>query len=167
MKDNWFLVDTSEFHLIKHLIPTKYCEELIKYYREVLESELIRDDYKECAELALLVLGESPTPGKHYFFKKPQCLSNARWMARIIYSIKTYMFQSTTEPNNLSQLEQFCVFCVTVYLPAWFKVSFLNEAPLIDIEFAKKLKWFVLHMFFFNNNLMIKFFPGLNLATKF
>jgi hypothetical protein len=50
-----------------------------------------RGDYKECAELCLLILG-----GKlpdDYQFKMCGACHHARWMAKVTYSFKIYLFR--------------------------------------------------------------------------
>ena len=66
-------------------------------YVHVLEiasskSSFHRDDYKEFAELCLVFLdGEE---GKHKVtFKQPGALHKARWMAKLLYSIKICLFE--------------------------------------------------------------------------
>jgi len=56
------------------------------------ESSIHRDDYKEFAELCLVFLdGEE---GEHKVtFKQPGALHKARWMARLVFSIKICLFE--------------------------------------------------------------------------
>ena len=48
--------------------------------------KLPRDDYRECAENTLAILGETPPRGMHMM--KPGAISQARWMACNIYAGK-------------------------------------------------------------------------------
>lgn len=111
---------------------------LITYYRSILDSQ-VRKDYREAAELALVLLGQEVTS-----FKKPGGDSNARWMAKFLYSAKAYLFSHQIGLNNKDRnnIAIFLVFCVYVYLPAWFKTPFICEAAVTDLQFANSLAWF-------------------------
>ena len=68
---------------------------VIPFYIELLSTEnskqqLPRDDYKECAQLMLQLLGVSPPQGVHWY--KPGACHNARWMVTILYSAKLLAF---------------------------------------------------------------------------
>ncbi|KAG7171644.1 hypothetical protein Hamer_G014784 [Homarus americanus] len=58
-------------------------------------TEWAREDYREAAELTLLVLGVNPPRGTH--FLRPGACHHARWMAKIIYYLKIYMFSHQLE----------------------------------------------------------------------
>jgi len=51
-----------------------------------------RDDYREFLELSLIFLGSSPARGIH--FMAPGPMHHARWMSKVIYSLKVWMFRS-------------------------------------------------------------------------
>ena len=51
-----------------------------------------RDDYRELLELAIIYLGGTPPRGIR--FMQPGAINRARWMARVIYSIKIVLFKS-------------------------------------------------------------------------
>lgn len=40
-----------------------------------------RGDYRECAEVAIVLLGETPPQGFHW--RRPGAVHNARWMAKV------------------------------------------------------------------------------------
>lgn len=52
----------------------------------------------------------------------PEAYHCARWMAKLIYSLKIYLFRSQFKltSKELRGLRQFSQFVVTVYLKAWF-----------------------------------------------
>jgi hypothetical protein len=54
-----------------------------------------REDYLELLNLTIIFLGSEPPNGIH--FKAPGGLHNARWMARLLYSFKVYMFGTTSK----------------------------------------------------------------------
>ena len=53
---------------------------------------LLRADYREVAELTMVVLGETP-PRVGFQYDYPGAISQARWMAVNIYTLKMLMFQ--------------------------------------------------------------------------
>lgn len=53
----------------------------VESLRHVLTQSLPRDDYRESAELALLLLGQQPPRGVHWL--RPGAVHNARWMAKV------------------------------------------------------------------------------------
>ena len=50
-----------------------------------------RDDYRELPDLTITFLGGVPVKGMS--FKAPAGLHRARWMAKVIYSLKILMFK--------------------------------------------------------------------------
>jgi hypothetical protein len=63
-------------------------------FRQIYSSQLSfrRDDYKEFADLCLLFL-DGEVEGDKVTFKRPGALHKARWMAKLIYSIKICLFE--------------------------------------------------------------------------
>ena len=67
----------------------------VSFLREALSSNssyLPREDYRELIELCLLVLGIS-IGEQPYRFRAPGAYHLARWMAKVIYSFKIYLFR--------------------------------------------------------------------------
>ena len=54
------------------------------------KNSLPRDDYRECAELMLMLLGTTPIRGAHWL--KPGAAHHARWMPSILYPAKMFPF---------------------------------------------------------------------------
>lgn len=69
---------------------TPYKQKIIQFCLNQLLFFHARDDYKEFIQLCLLCLGEKLSTG----FCKPGAFHRTRWMAKIIYCLKMYMFQS-------------------------------------------------------------------------
>jgi hypothetical protein len=69
-----------------------------------------RGDYKEIIELALIVLGVPPKPG--YKFKAPGANHRARWMARVLYTLKIYLFrlEFPLPSDILNKIQELCLF---------------------------------------------------------
>lgn len=98
-----------------------------------------RGDYKEIMELCLLVLGH---PLKNYTFKAPGATHHARWMAKIIYSFKMYLFrdQFNLTPEEKSNFREMCLFAGLLYVKAWIKSPLTADAPINDLDFFKALE---------------------------
>jgi len=75
---------------------------------------------------------------------RPGALHRARWMARVIYAIKMYLFrnQFRLTTKELTGLKRFTTFTAVLYIKAWFRVSSAIEAPAGDLSFPKGLASF-------------------------
>jgi hypothetical protein len=89
-----------------------------------------RDDYREILELAIIFLGGKPPRG--ISFGTPGALHRARWMAKISYELKMWMFKSQFQLNaaQVKRLMNLNLFIVEVYLEA----PFPSYAPAVFIE---------------------------------
>ena len=79
---------------ITHLQIKEKCllQEIIRCLKEPKQIDvknLASGDYKECLNLALVQLGQ-----KSITLSRPGAMSEARWMAKIIYAAKMYMYSS-------------------------------------------------------------------------
>lgn len=105
-----------------------------------LELPQQRDDYRELLELTLMFLGGVPPRGVS--FRKPGAIHRARFMARLIYALKIYLFRdvgfklTNRETQNLGN---FCVFGVGVYIKPWFISRLPTAAPTSDLSLLKQL----------------------------
>jgi hypothetical protein len=106
-------------------------------------SYLPREDYREMIELCLLVLGfPLPDEDKRYHFRLPGAYHMARWMGKVIYCMKIYLFRNefkmtASEEKNLTE---FCIFVVHVYVPAWVACPVASDAPANDLMLFRKIK---------------------------
>lgn len=124
----------------------KYLKELrndvLSYIEAILATKdkkfVPRGDYLEMMELCLLVLGKS-IPG--YTFKLPHSCSNARWMGKIIYSLKIFLFrdQVNLTDSELINLEEFCVFACLIYTKSWIQCCVTSNSPTNDLDLLKSL----------------------------
>ena len=156
--------DISLFERFRHVFP--YLENnsdtfaylqcpntLIQFKRETLEfldkvekDNLVRDDYKVVDLAKLFIMGK---PDKSVTFRSPGALHKARWMAKLIYSIKIVLMKPHLDSvhkempvlnsNQFDLLVQFTMFSVYVYIPYWLKVHSLIKAPRYDLIFYKNL----------------------------
>ena len=73
-------------------------------------SKLPRDDYRECAELALLMLGVKPKRWDKLRWNKPGAFHHARWMHLLLYAPKKLAFHAQCDwmsEEFVSQLIRF------------------------------------------------------------
>ena len=93
-----------------------------------------RDDYRECAENTLVILGETPPRGVH--FMKPGAIHHARWMACNIYAGKMFMFhhQMSYDDEMIVKLKRVNMFLSMFYTSAWMKASIGADAPINDLQ---------------------------------
>jgi hypothetical protein len=94
-----------------------------------------RDDYRECAENCLIILGATPARGIH--FMKPGAVHQARWMACNLYGAKMFMFskQMGYDADMIEKLRRLNVFLNLFYVPLWMKASRGSDAPILDLNF--------------------------------
>jgi hypothetical protein len=104
-----------------------------------METKMPRDDYKELLQLSLAVLGVQPCN-----FYYPGAVHRARWMAKILYALKMFLFQHQfpMAPDQLERLQDICLFFCVVYAEAWTKCSISADAPINDLELVKTLHEF-------------------------
>lgn len=90
-------------------------------------------------ELCLLVLGH---PLKNYKFKKPGANHHARWMSKIIYSFKIFLFRKQFELSleEQSNFKEMCLFSSLIYVKTWIQCPLTSDAPGNDLNFYKLLQ---------------------------
>ena len=103
---------------------------------------LPRDDYKEFLELCIIFLGDSPPKQKS--ISPPGAMHHARWMAKVIYSLKMYLFRNEFKlrPAEKKALLDICIFIIKIYVHAWFAAPLAVKAPQSDFELLKKISSF-------------------------
>ena len=104
----------------------------------------LREDYKEMAELCTFILNHEKTID----LKKPGAMHKARWMAKILYSIKICLLKDhigglpkgmVTTAQQQAQLHEFVVFIVYVYSGWWLQCRSAINAPWLDLCLYKTL----------------------------
>lgn len=131
---------SSDEELNKHILPIK--NELIMFVKDQLKNHpQIRDDYKELLMLTLLVIGEKAPDYKigiikTYVVHTCGALHRARWMAKLIYSFKIYLYRSyfVLTDEELSGLRHFIVFILTVYIKNWYRAPCSLTAARNDLQ---------------------------------
>lgn len=112
---------------------------LIGFINDQLTKYEPRDDYKELLQLSLLFLGVKIS--KNVNVHAPGALHRARWMAKIIYSMKIYLFRSQIKltARELLSLRDFNIFVLQVYVKIWYTAPCGELAPFNDLNLLKEL----------------------------
>jgi len=106
-----------------------------------------RDDYKEFIELCVVFL-DGEVAERQMTFKKPGALHKARWMAKVIYSIKICLFEqqikhlprgTITTLQQVSKVRDFVNFVTLIYSTWWFTTNSVEDAPWNDLNLYKSL----------------------------
>jgi hypothetical protein len=112
------------------------------FLRDLKGKELqIRDDYQELIELTMLLLG---CPPARIHWRAPGPVHHARWMAKLLYAAKIYLFRDQRDVFNLTkkeetQLERFVKFGALIYTSVWMQATLPAEAPVIDFKLWYRL----------------------------
>uniref|UniRef100_A0A2S2PCY9 Uncharacterized protein n=1 Tax=Schizaphis graminum TaxID=13262 RepID=A0A2S2PCY9_SCHGA len=142
--EKWNEIDVEKYEsgiiedaVASKLNPQKYV--LVKYINDQLATFQPRDDYKELLQLSLIFLGDETA--KDFKIRRPGALHRARWMAKLIYSLKIFLFRSQFKltARELSALEAFNVFVIQVYIKYWYTASSGELAPYNDLNLLKEL----------------------------
>jgi hypothetical protein len=146
-KNYWSFIDVSQFETGYDDNETSYilseCQttvgEVVKFAQTALETALPRDDYREFLELVLVFLGEKPDHGVR--FMQSGAHRRARWMAKINYSLKIWMFrqQFKLTSREITGLRDVNIFVALVYTKAWFTSTNAVSAPSNDLQLLKAL----------------------------
>ena len=117
----------------------------VEFLRNWLDNSngCLRKDYKELVLLALLYLNGISFEQYNFTVLAPGAYHHARWMMRIIYTVKIALFQSQLKESfdiaflkNVSQLALYlCVF----YIKWWLCSPKGCEAPQMDLILIKEL----------------------------
>lgn len=141
--NEWYSLDLKLFVglEIRRNMRRKTADMIVFCYHHLNREKQLRDDYKECLELVLVVLGSPP---ENFTFKKPGAYHKARWMAPVIYTLKIYLFrhQLKKTPGEIKQLEFFVNFICFCYIEHWTLCSYASDAPFMDLKLYKDmLSW--------------------------
>ena len=88
-------------------------------------------------------------PQVNFKFLRPGALYQARWMAKILYSIKLLLVHkklnsilpesSKISVEQLEKLQRFANFAVLVYIPWWMKSPLVADAPFNDLKLLRSI----------------------------
>ncbi|KAK0041420.1 hypothetical protein Bpfe_029139 [Biomphalaria pfeifferi] len=139
-RDFWQDINQNNFDTASDEVAiTSFKERVIRFAETTLAISQPRDDYEELLELTIIFLGGSPPKGIR--FKAPGALHHARWMAKIIYGLKIWIFKSQfkLKASEEKALVTFYLFVVEVYVEAWFQAPFSVYAPANDLHLLGQL----------------------------
>ena len=109
LQDNWYKIDNIDMSILyqaTNIAP----EGIMEFYRNSLDADFLREDYLELVQLCLMYLDSK---ANRFSFRKPAAISRARWMAKVIYSLKIVLLSTQIQPissaiqfyRNLSVLQ--------------------------------------------------------------
>ena len=141
---SWNSLDKSQYQTLK--ISNRKLKlrknTIVTFLINILKHETYfpRDDYKELAELCLVIFGEKQT--EEISWKKPGPVHHARWMAVAIYIFKMFAFgvQMKYDSSRMSDLQQLVQFISLYYVKPWFEAPLLVDAPINDLLLIKDLQ---------------------------
>ncbi|KAK6183335.1 hypothetical protein SNE40_010836 [Patella caerulea] len=134
---NYF--DISKFTTETHEYILKWKDELIRLSEQ--KTEFVRGDYKEMT-LCVSYLSQ----GTKVTFQRPGAMHKARWMAKLIYTLKLVLLEhqiaalpkgTVTTTSQVTKLREFVDFVSLVYCAWWFKCSVNVDAPLNSLQLYK------------------------------
>jgi len=90
----------------------------------------------------LIYLGATPTQGVK--FHQPGAVSDARFMAKAVYSLKIAMFQSQflLSKQQLDGIRRLCIFIARFYAKLWFIAPVASAAPFSVLSFLRDVASF-------------------------
>ena len=99
----------------------------------------MRDDYKEVLQLVSIVFDLSSA--KLYKLKKPGAFHHARWMAKIVYFLKMFVFGIQMKyPEPVMQLlKRISTFFAFIYVVPWLACTNAANAFANDLVLLQKL----------------------------
>ena len=120
-------------------------EQTVSFLQHLLTADssyLPREDYRELIELCILVLGGSLPSETHCRFRLPGAYHMARWMAKVIYCQKIYLFrdQFKLTASEARHLTEFCLFAAHIYVQAWITCPLASDAPVNDWLLFNRIK---------------------------
>lgn len=143
--ENWSNIKRARFsyspidneRLMEDEMLLRMSNEAMDLISQHAKSKKIRDDYAELNDLILKFLGKKTNVP----FKVVGATNNARWMARIIYALKTYLFREhlNLDSDFVNSLERFCIFVALIYTKHWNRCSIAVDAPYNDLQLIKEL----------------------------
>ena len=147
IKEEWPSFDTSSEAEITTLdMDTPGKERALEFLKMLLAMKnkrnemLVRDDYRELAECAMIVLGELPPSGK-IVWRKPGACHKARFCSFGIYSLKALTFSKQLEldRDTVTALIKFCRFTTVVYIPYFLASSIGSDSTVNDLALYQQL----------------------------
>ena len=125
--------------------------------KKASESKMVRDDYQELITLTQLLMMKDTS---NFSFMKPGAIHKARWMAKLLYTIKMVLLQNKIETelppgsvfdatgkskrkakkkkeSQVEKLTRLCKFVVAVYVLWWITCASATDAAEHDLLLLK------------------------------
>src|ERR1043165_4731714 len=99
-----------------------------------------RDDYRELLKLTVIYLEGVPQRGIKCM--KLTAMHRARYMARVIYGMKIFLFRNNAfrlTARELNGLKELCIFGVKLYIRSWLSSRLEISAPKNDLLLERRL----------------------------
>lgn len=142
-RENWESIDQDSYDLTlsteDRLLLEGSTGTIIEFCRTKLDERQLRDDYQELLELTIIFLGGIPR--RDYHFRAPGAVHHARWMSKVIYAIKVWIFRGQFRLTSREErsLKRIGLFSVRYYTKAWTEASTSVKAPLNDLQLLQSL----------------------------
>ena len=144
-KANWGRISYNDIdNLCFATIPPEFQQQrqdLLTQCQLLLQQSFVRCDYKELVQLSVLYL--SGQPDKGFCFYRPGAMHRARWMAKLIYTIKMVLLAGKINDEldsgavfaagQLEKIQRFVYFCIFTYVPWWMACPVSSTAPKNDM----------------------------------
>lgn len=147
-KNSWNDIDQTKFEpgindpIVKIALEGDI-DDLIEFCKEELKKKSVRRDYEELLQLSLMFLGYN---GRIFAFRPPAGMSHARYMSKLIYSFKMFLFRfekvggtPLLTHQQVKAMREFLIFALKFYVKAWFKCTDPIQAPNNDLLLLKNM----------------------------
>ncbi|KAK4295407.1 hypothetical protein Pmani_032022 [Petrolisthes manimaculis] len=146
-KSSWQVIDKTTYedsstddYTAKAVAEFK--DEMVQMLEMAVKVKQPRDDYRELLELTIIFLGAVLPQGIH--FAAPGAMHQARWMAKVIYTFKVWMFRAQFNLTSREHkgLRELCIFFSCIYVEAWTTASIASKAPRNDLKLLKQCQMY-------------------------
>jgi len=118
---NWQFIDQDKYQSsstnpdIDKLVASKY------WNLPVFNLKCSSRDYREFLEISMIYLGHGPPRPRGIHIQSPGAMQRARWLAKVLYSIKIWLFreQFLMTKTELKGIAAVAAFGVVVYLSGY------------------------------------------------
>ena len=141
---SWKLVDKTDYRVFTPSTRERQvsAEAVVAFLLQWLEDDAMRHDYKELIELTILYLGGVFPPQYKFTFKAPGAFHHARWMSKIIYTLKYALFGHqvcfSIDDTLFTKIKALASFLAIYYVKEWCTCTSAADAPINDLAFYKR-----------------------------
>ena len=147
-RDNFRFLSSDETESYQYAEDDDRAEDIRFMCKRILASDSpIRGDYKEVLQLTLMYLDHGNTI---FTIQAPGAIHKARWMAKILYSIKMLILNNKIikelpkdavfRTGQLNKLKRYVKFIIYVYLPWLYTCSFTEDSPRNDLTLFRAIQ---------------------------